>query len=566
MAQLQRATWSLVAGALLLGACSDPLEVENVNNPERGQVFAQGRDLETLAGRLYQNVHEATVGPRTATGAGTELDAIYPQLITLGLENVSALNNFGMGPRGGIPRGLIDNGRGNNFSAGNRRDFRSLQNAARGAITVLERLADTSFTIGTDAADARAESFAYFGLGTSLGNVALIYDSAAVPIRGAVDSVPALVSYKDVMAAGLAALDTAQLIAESAAFTGTIPGEWLAASGGVSKADFIRIIRSYKARFRAQVARTPAERAAVNWTQVIADANAGITSDFVLQLTPSGGWDYSWLVQHFTTGAANWHQMTYYVLGFADTTSAFDTWLATARDNRTPFLIRTPDKRFPAGETRTAQNAASPATDAAGAAAGRYIRNRLPSEDQPGQAWGVSFYDFFRWRQLYNATRTGPWVTFSKVENDMYAAEGYIRTNNIPAAVALINVSRNKNGLAPIPASISRTAGVPAAAAGSNACVPRVPDPARGYTATKCGDVLEAAKWESRMESAYASFAAWYFNGRGWGDLPEGTVIELPVPFQEADARGIPFKNLGGAGQPGGAAPSTTYGYGTGAR
>ena len=563
MIRFQRATWSLLAGALVLGACSDPLEVTNRNNPDIGAVLRLPRDVETLAGRLYQNVHSSTVTSFTETGGATS-NTIYPAMLTMGLENVSQLNNFGMGPRGNIPRTFIDNARGNSFQVEHLRTFQRGQNAAQTSVAVLERLLDSTFTIGTAAQDARARSFTYFGLGTALGNVALTYDSAAVPVPGVRDSTPPLVGYQEVMAAAIAKLDTAQLIAESAAFTGSLNAEWLAQPAAVTKANYIRIIRSYKARFRAQIARTPAERAAVAWPLVIADATNGIASDFTLQLTPSAGWDYVWLVQHFAS--ANWHGMTPYIIGMADTTGTrFDTWLSTPRDNRAPFLINTPDKRFPPGASRAAQLANS--TNAA-VAAGQYFGNRPEGDDSPGAAWQNSFYDHLRWRALFQAQRIGTWVTFSKAENDMYAAEGHIRTGNIPAAVALINASRTQArvGLPAIPATIARDAGVPDAAGGSAGCVPRVPDPAKGFTVSKCGDVFEAMKWESRMESAYSGYAVWYLNGRGWGDLPEGTPVHYPVPFQEADARNIPFKNVGGVGDPGGAAASPTYGYGSGTR
>jgi hypothetical protein len=547
----------------LLSACNDPLEVENTNNPDIATVLRLPRDVESLTGRLYQNVHAATM--TSADLAGTaDPNNIYPMMLTMGLENVSQLNNYGMGPRGSLPRSFIDNARGNSFQVEHLRNFQRGQNAAQTATAVIEKLLDSSFTIGSAAADTRAKSFAYFGLATALGNVALAYDSAAIarPFQG--DSVPPLVDYKDVMAAAIADLDTAQTFAESAAFTGSIPAAWLAASADVSKANYIRLIRSYKARFRAQVARTPEERAAVDWAKVIADATNGITGDFTLQLTPTGGWNYQWIVQHFAS--STWHGMTPYIIGMADTTATrFDTWLSTPRDSRVPFLINTPDKRFPPGADRAAQLAAS---TLAATAAGQYFRNRPAGEDQLGAAWQNNFYEHYRWRSLFEAARVGSWVTYSKAENDMYAAEGYIRTGNIPAAVALINASRTlpRVGLPPIPATISRTAGVPDAAGGSAGCVPRVPDPTRGFIVSKCGDVVEAMKWESRMESAYAAYAAWYMNGRGWGDLPEGTAIHFPVPFQEADARDVPFKNVGGVGQPGGAAPSPTYGYGTGNR
>ena len=552
MLRFQRATWSLLAGAVVLGACSDPLEVDNTNNPNVASVLRTPRDVETLTGRLYQNVNQATVGFANSS--------IHPQMLTMGLENASQLNNFGMGPRGSIPRQAIDNARGNSLQIENQRNFQRGQNASQTATAILERVADTAFTIGSAAQNVRVKSFALFGLGTALGNVALTYDSAAIARPFVGDSVPPVVGYEEVMAAAMANLDSAQALAESATFTLAIPAAWLAQNADVSKANYIRIIRSYKARFRAQVARDTTARKAVNWAQVIADASNGIASDFTLQLNPGSGWDFIWLAQHFTTGSGAWHTMSPYIIGMADTTvTRYNTWLATARDNRTPFLINTPDKRFPPGDTRAAQLAAS---TLAATAAGQYFRNRPPGEDVAGAAWGNSFYEHFRWRALYDAQRIGTWVTFSKVENDMYTAEGHIRTGNVTAAAALINASRTsaRVGLPAVPAA---GLGVPIPGAG---CVPRVPDPAQAYVATKCGDIFEAMKWESRMESAYAGYGVWYLNGRGWGDLPEGTAVHWPVPFQEADARNIPFKNIGGVGQPGGAPASVSYGFGTGNR
>ena len=77
-------------------------------------------------------------------------------------------------------------------------------------------------------------------------------------------------------------------------------------------------------------------------------------------------------------------------------------------------------------------------------------------------------------------------------------------------------------------------------------------------TAT-CGTIFEAMKWEKRMETAYTGFAAWYFDSRGWGDLPEGTALEFPVPYQELDSRGLALYSLGGLGGIK-AAPKGTYG------
>jgi hypothetical protein len=139
----------------------------------------------------------------------------------------------------------------------------------------------------------------------------------------------------------------------------------------------------------------------------------------------------------------------------------------------------------------------------------------------------------------------------SKVEIDMLAAEGFIRKNDYASAAALINKSRTKAGLPPV------TAAVDGGLSGT-ACVPHVPTSAGNVT--QCGNLLEAMKWEKRMETAYTGYGQWYFDARGWGDLPEGTPLQWPVPYQEMDARAKPFYSLGGLGGPSSASKGT-YGF-----
>jgi len=242
----------------------------------------------------------------------------------------------------------------------------------------------------------------------------------------------------------------------------------------------------------------------------------------------------------------------------ADTSGAYDTWLATPRGSRVPFLIRTPDKRFPAGATRAEQLANSPAASAQLPSV--YFRNRAPGEDTPGDAWGTSFYDFVRFRSYRQNSSIGPWVLFSKVENDMLRAEGLIRLNRAAEAVPLVNASRTANGL---PAFTDATSRAP----GGNACVPRTPTGAGG--ATECGTLLEAMKWEKRMETLFTGWIQWFQDSRGWGDLPLNSAQQWPVPYQEMDARSQPFYNgppVGLESDPVWTARTSTYGFGAGSR
>jgi hypothetical protein len=136
----------------------------------------------------------------------------------------------------------------------------------------------------------------------------------------------------------------------------------------------------------------------------------------------------------------------------------------------------------------------------------------------------------------------------------MLAAEGYLRQEQIDRAAALIDRYRTRAGLPALSGVVTSAAmSVP----GGRACVPRVPTPAGN--STTCATIFEAMKWEKRMETAFTGWASWYFDSRAWGDLPEGTALEFPVPYQELQARTKPFYGLGGVGGKSAAAKS---GYG----
>ena len=106
-------------------------------------------------------------------------------------------------------------------------------------------------------------------------------------------------------------------------------------------------MHSWKARLRAGVARTPTARAAVNWTSVIADANAGITSDFIVTMvTAAPAWHYD--PSEINQGTT-WYQMWQWMVAMADTSGAYSLVLERTLVNNGLFLVVTPDKRFPAG-------------------------------------------------------------------------------------------------------------------------------------------------------------------------------------------------------------------------
>lgn len=346
-------------------------------------------------------------------------------------------------------------------------------------------------------------------------------------------------------------LDSAIVVINAAALlpspsTVDIPATW---AGGTSltPANYVRLIRSYKAKLRAGVARTPTERAAVTWALVLADAQNGITADHnVILSSAAGGWSSGLDASTFQT-SASWHQVSLMYVGMADTSGAYQTFIAQPYPTRVGMnvLVKTPDTRWPSGETRTAQVTNSPLP----APAGQYISNRDPGGDQPDNTgpFGTSQYDHRRYYFIQAANGNGTMVFVSKVEIDMLAAEADIRGGTGAVALGLVNASRTAHGL---PAYTSASA---LASNGVADCVPRLPN-------DTCGTLLEGMKYEKRMETQLTGYMQWFLDSRGWGDLIAGTALHWPVPNQEMDTRNLPFYDMPSTGTIGAAAVGT-YGF-----
>lgn len=535
----------LAASAVMAGCSGDLLDVTNVNNPDVERVLSTPGDVEGLIGGLGIQLNNTK----------RLNESINTQAKILSGEGFATVANFGMNIRAEIPRLPLDNSLGNAVGTGNNNNFNTFSRISRSAangIQALDRLAENNQTIGSPAQDARARAFAFLILGEALGNLSLGYDSAAI-VTPAVPSsdVPPLSHYPEVNVAALAMLDSAIATATSpAASQGAngfpLPSTWISGQDNLTADRFVRYARSLKARIRAGVARTPDERAAVNWNAVVEDATAGITEDLEIVIGGSLGWSAQYdRGQMYITGG--WHSMSPMYYGMADVSGGYDNWLATPLANKRAFLIVTPDTRWPQGATRAEQQADAGPTVAL--REGAYVRNRPTGEDVPINGYGDSFYDHSRYGAGWLAT-VGPYVEMSAVEISMLAAEGYLRTNRTAQAIDLINASRTRNGLP----AIATSTGANSPIGTLPNCVPRVPAPP-SFTSTQCGTPWEAMKYEKRMETAFTGYLVWFADNRGWGDLVENTPLEWATPFQELQARLNPIYS------PSRTAARGTYGF-----
>jgi hypothetical protein len=563
-----------LVGAIGLAGCD--LDVQNPNQPETERVLARPTDVEALLGSYYRRWHD---------GLYRTLGSVNGMAAVQSFEDYSSLANNCMNQRAGIPRAVNDNSIGNGCGGEQQRLYFVSSEVTRVASSILDQLNTASFTLGTPARDARAKAFAEFLRGVSLGYLAVIYDSAAVVTMG-MGSVDAgeLRGYQEVMDSALVALQRSidHANANAAGSDGfPLPVTWIPSPTTFSRDEFVRLVRSYRARLRANVARNPAERTAVNWDAVIADAQNGITQNHDNITNVTTGPFKTWTNQLHQYGL--WHQMTPFVVGMADVSGSYAAWIAqplAQRGTGGAFFMVTPDLRFPQGADRATQQGdfAVTACSSAATPCERYFRNRPAGSDQlAGLGWGWSHYDFVRYHSWTTrgddgTGQNGRIVFFTKAELDLLEAEGHFRKGNYAAAAALINKTRTA-GMAGNP-PVATGGGLPAITAldatspvpGGADCVPKMPvnaTSAGGGTVT-CGNMWEALKYEKRIETIETHFAAWFLDMRGWGDLAEGTPVHWPVPYQDLQARGrvgTAIYSTGTGTAPNSAAPRGTYGW-----
>ena len=574
-------TAAALAAAVALGACEEPLEVDNPNQPDRTRVLATPADAEALIGAYYRRWHDGLY-----RGTGN----------THGMANVMAFQNFSSLANNCQNQRYPFTGAGNDNSVGNScageqaRVYFVENEVNRVASDFITQL-DSGLNLGTPARNLRAKSFAEFLRGVSLGYIAMLYDSSAVisptmdpttcnpdPASGACIGV--LRGYTEVMDSAHAALQRSIDYATTQA-TGDggfpLPAAWIPSPTSFTSAEFVKLIRSYRARFRANVARNPTERAAAKWDLIIADAQAGLTADHLNITNSVSGPFYTWIQNY---GSNIWHQMPPFIIGMADVSGSYAAWIAQPVSERgagnNSFFMVTPDLRFPQGTSRAAQQADFQIADCTAAATTceRYFVNRAGGSDVlAGPGWGWSNYDWVRftsWRTRGEAgqARNGPLVFFTEEEVDLLEAEGHYRNGNYAAAADLVNETRTR-GMA---SGVATGGGLPPVTADPNApvpggpdCVPKVPvGPA--FNTIACGNLWEALKYEKRIETAFTHYAAWFLDSRGWGDLAEGTPLFWAVPYEDLQVRGYEVSEVYSVGQGAGSAPNSvamkgTYGW-----
>lgn len=486
--------------AVMLGSCDDLL-VENQNEPDRDRALSSPDDIETLIQGSF----------RTFYLSG---ENFFPNiaLSTAADELTSSWGNFGMQDISSEPRVPFNNDPSYSYSGVAEVPFQNAYNAISSALDGLAAI-EEGVDLGEDADRARA--FGQFVVGAAHAHVAAVHDQGFV-----VDEVPEttvfnpddspfeIVPSEDIFQAGLDFLQTAIETAENAD-NFTIPSGWIG-SEEYTRDEFVGLIKTYRAYFRASMPRTPAERENVDWQAVVDDIDEGYTEltgeTFMIEDTPSENW-FSGI--RFYGKLSLWTRVDYKTIGPADISGNYQDWLGRDLNNRDDILIETEDRRI-TGE----DGPESP---------GEYIAF---AGDAPHPASRGTYHHSSYVYQRNIATLAdfeqgnSKWI-FTNATMRLLKAEALLHLDpvaNKEEVVDIINETRVDVGEMN-PAQLTDDTG-------------SMSDP---QSALDDASVWSKLKHEKRIESFATASGMAFYDRRGWGDLVQGTVQDLPIPGEELE-------------------------------
>jgi hypothetical protein len=506
--KILRTTALGVLSLAVLAGCQD-LDVVNTNQPDAARALANPSDVEALVvsawNPYWSRTHTSSSSTNSMPVIADEMTATYANNATLELSSEPRvqLNNNPTASASGIPRFQWDDW------------YLVLSNANDG----LRAIAD-GLIIVDDTGDDRTHAtrvWAKHMQGIGLGYISLIFDQGYIVKEDTDLGTLELRPHGEILDAAIASLEEAIQLAQSGADF-TLAGDVLNGVP-VTRDLIVRLSNAYIARFLVLSARTPEERAMVDWNKVLQVTADGLLEDHVT-MQEDGVRESSLYFRAANDGSFQ-QRADYKHIGWADVSGNFQTWLNTPLNDRTKFEITTPDRRI-TGDT--------PDSD------GKYFEYLEVERFRPER--GTYHFSYYQWNIGQTPDfgprfwENGPAVLYHIEEQDLYRAEAMLRMGNRAGAADIINQTRVPNG--ELPAVTAD--GVPQAAD----CVPKRAD-------GTCGDLEWALYYERMIELTGTDALRAWMDKRGWGQLTSGTFVHMPIPGRELANTNLPIYTFGGA-------------------
>lgn len=469
-------TWLL----LVVMGCKKDLDVKNNNEPGILQIYAGAEDIESLTGSLFNNAYTSS----------HSYSGVYMLLGTSSDNATCSWGNQAMRDMSWEPRNAWNNAPNYSYQGTTKYLFDGIYEVITKTTNIMKAIKGG---VEVGANENMIKAFCKFSQGVVYGNMALFFDRGFVVNENISlpDATPATAAtYKQVAAAAVTYLDTAILLS---ATPFTIPKDWLGTAADLSSTDFIKLCNSMAARILANLPRNKTELAEVNWAKIRSYADAGVTSDFTIQMDGYTKW-YAEGADYLTT--PGWGQTDMYVIHLMDPAQP-QHWDDSPSFPWTAASTNPPDKRLLSDF--------------------QYL-NSTPLNPTRG------YYHFSNYRHSrYDASFAlgdGPIPELMKAENDLYKAEARLYANDLTDAAGIINLgTRSTRGNLPPVAAVK-------------------------------DDLINAIHHERHVELMNTGMGLPFFEMRKLNLLQKGTPLHWPLPAKtlETFRETLPFYTFGGVG------------------
>lgn len=466
---------------VFISSCKKDLQVTNNNEPDFDKVYASGDDLENIAAGLFNSAY-----------AGSHsYNSVYMMLGTASDNSTCSWGNQAMRDMSWEPRNSWNNAPNYTYQGITKELFDKMYGVVNTASNVIKAMKG-GVEIGPGGENnIKVEAFCKFAQGVAYGNMAMFFDRGFIvdeDVSLPDAEVGTASSFEEVGAAALGYLDKAIALSSN---TFTIPAAWLGTLDDYTNAEFAALCNSWAARIMSNLPRNATQLAAVNWNKVKTYADAGITSDFTVEMDGYTKW-YNEGGDYLTF--PGWGQTDMYVVHLMDPAQP-QHWTDSPTFPWPAASTNPPDKRLLSDFTYLSTTPLNPTR-------GYYH---------------FSNYRHSRWDGSY-ALGVGPAPELMKAENDMYKAEARVYLNDLPAAATIINASTRK------------TRG-------------QLPD-----VAAVKDDLLQAIHHERHVEMSITGMGLQFFEMRKRNLLQKGTPLHWPLPARtlETFRETLPFYTYGG--------------------
>lgn len=462
-------------------SCSDYLEVQNINDPDTLSVLSSPDGVKALTGSLFNTWFTAEQHNLYSPGAALWVMADWG---TVTFANYSCVD------MSKEPREFLNN----TPSYGYHDVYRVWWSNMYGIITTSNdviKAIDGGLVIGANGSETpMIRGMAHFMQGLGNGYIGLVFDKGYPSNENTDNTTLQQQNYQASISMAVSQLEKAIVIFENNSFT--LPTEWM--NGTYTNLDLAKIAHSFIARLLVYSPRNTTERDAINWQTVLLHAQAGITQDFAIE-GDGNITDRKWMSYYkFYMARPSWGKVDMRVLHMLDASIP---------------------EHFPEGGiTSLPNNGFMTSSDYRATTDFEYNSYNVRPER------GIYRWSSYRYSRLdpyINANFFAPVTMMRKVENDMFIAEAYTRTNQINQAKTIINSgTRISRGHLPVITSNDPTV------------------------------ILNAIFYERTLELPLTGMGVEFFDMRRNGLLQTGSLLHLPIPGQQLEVMSLPIYTYGG--------------------